>query len=366
MGGAIAKAGREERLKIAYNESVLVHHPHFLFHQKGDAMSELRDKRVLITGANGFLGSILAQRVASEGGQVIALVRSQGQTDTMIGQGFEAIRGDMTNRESLHRAVETADIVLHAAANFGKFQDQRDVNLNGTRTLAEECAFAGVQRMIYVSSMAVYGFGRRGVVTEEMTPVPATYDYSRTKYGGEVALREVALHTGLPFSIIRPGMIYGAGSTNWTLALFKHAKRAPVLFPGEGDGSAHPIYIDDVVDMILRMATDDRALGQVFNCTPDPAPTWREWLLGYARLAGGHQQWRAIPPFLAHMGAGLGMMFAPAGSGRRDLPEILEMFLSRVTFSTAKGRELLGWEQKISLAEGIERCIPYLRAQNLL
>ena len=329
----------------------------------------LKNQTVLVTGAGGFLGGALARQLAAEGVNVRALIRNRAKAGYITDvPGITLVDGDLENELSLKKAVEGCAIVFHVAAALGGSPDlQARINIEGTRLLATAAAHAGVKRFVHVSSIAIYGFtDLPDLITEDTPPSASEFTYTVTKRAAEGVLKLVAAQTGMAYSIIRPGMIYGAGSTNWTLALFKHAKRAPVLFPGEGDGSAHPIYIDDVVDMILRMATDDRALGQVFNCTPDPAPTWREWLLGYARLAGGHQQWRAIPPFLAHMGAGLGMMFAPAGSGRRDLPEILEMFLSRVTFSTAKGRELLGWEQKISLAEGIERCIPYLRAQNLL
>jgi nucleoside-diphosphate-sugar epimerase len=328
-------------------------------------MVELRNKRLLITGATGFLGGALAQRLASEGAHIVALARSAAKAGEVEAHGFEVARGDMTNRESLRRAVEGCEIVIHCAVSFGHPDVQRDVNINGTRALAEECGFAGVRQLVYTSSIAVYGFGRRGIVTETTPPSPGAYAYAKTKYGGELAIKDVALHTGLNHVIIRPGMIYGPGSVNWTDALFRYAKRNPILFPGDGSGSAHPIYIDDAVDLLARMIGDETLNGEIFNCSADPAPSWREWLLGYAKLAG-HQNWVSLPPFLAKTAAGLIMGFAPPSSLFRDLPELIDQYLEKTTYSTAKARERFGWSQQISLSEGIERCVPYLREKGLL
>lgn len=323
------------------------------------------EKRILITGATGFLGGALARRLSAGGVNVVALARSSSKVEGLTQVGIPVVRGDMTNRGSLREAVLDCEVVIHCAASFGHPDEQRDVNINGTRALAEECGFAGVKRMVYISSIAVYGFARRGIVTEEDKPVPGAYAYARTKYGGELALRDVALHTGMQRVIVRPGMIYGPGSPNWTAGLFRYVKRNPIVFPGSGSGSAHPIFLDDVIDMLVRVHDDDALNGEVFNCSPDPAPTWREWLLGYASLAG-HHNWLPIPPFLAKTGAGIAMGFAPPASLLRDLPDMVDQFLSSVTYSTAKARSMLGWTQKVSLQEGIARCEPYLREKGLL
>ena len=171
-------------------------------------MGDFQDKRILVTGATGFLGSMLAQRFASEGGQVVVLARSNESADAATAQGFEVARGDVTNRESLRRAMENCAIVVHCAASFGHPDDQRDVNVNGTRLVAEEVGFGGVRQLVYVSSIAVYGFARRGVVNETVAPTPGSYIYARTKLGGENAIKEVAIHTGLNYTIVRLSLIH--------------------------------------------------------------------------------------------------------------------------------------------------------------
>ncbi len=328
-------------------------------------MPDIQGTRILITGGTGFLGSAVAQHLAARGAQIAVLVRSPEKAAAAQAAGFSAARGDITNRESVRHAVDNATYVIHCAASFGKPDDQRDVNINGTRILAEECAFAGVRQLVHISSIAVYGFARRGIVDETTPPAPGAYSYARTKLGGENAIREVAMHTGLNTTIIRPGMIYGPGSSNWTLELFRYARRKPIFFPGDGSGSAHPIYIDDVVSAIARVTGDESLNGAIFNISADPAPTWREWLLAYANLAG-HQSWVSVPPVVARTGAGLLMSFAGRTSLIRDLPELVDQFMEKVTYSTAKARRELGWSPQVSLAEGVERCAPWLREKGLL
>jgi nucleoside-diphosphate-sugar epimerase len=328
-------------------------------------MPDIQGTRILITGGTGFLGGAVARHLAAHGAQVTILVRSPEKAQLVQAAGFSAARGDITNRESVRRAVDGCTYVVHCAAAFGKPDEQRDVNINGTRILAEECAFAGVRQMVHISSIAVYGFARRGIVDEIVQPVPGAYSYARTKLGGENAIRETAMHTGLNATIIRPGMIYGPGSSNWTLKLFRYARRKPIFFPGDGSGSAHPIYIDDVVSAVARVTGDETLSGAIFNISADPAPTWREWLLTYAALAG-HQSWVSVPPLVARTGAGLLMSFAGRASLIRDLPELVDQFMEKVTYSTAKARRDLGWAAQISLQEGVERCAPWLREKGLL
>ena len=251
---------------------------------------------MLVTGATGFLGGALAVRLASEGARVRALARrpERGAFLRSIG-GVEIVQGDITDAGQLRHAFEGSDYVFHVAASTGgAIQKQYRNNVLGTRSVAEAAMQAGVKRLVHVSTIAVYGYQQLGDVTEDTPHNPGDDPYNITKSQGEHALREVADAHSLPFSIIRPGMIYGPRSNMWTKTLFKLAKRRPTPWVGSGSGSTFPIYIDDVIDMMITLATHPAAVGEAFHCTPDPSPTWREFLGAYSRLAG-HQRWLAIP-----------------------------------------------------------------------
>jgi nucleoside-diphosphate-sugar epimerase len=160
-------------------------------------------------------------------------------------------------------------------------------------------------------------------------------------------------------------MIYGAGSITWTKLLFKLARLNPTPFVGDGRGSTYPIHVDDVVDLLILAAEHPAAAGQVFNCTPDPSSTWREFLGSYARLAG-HNHWLALPVLPFALIAGLIGRFASRTSQMHDFPDLVSFFQRRVTYKMEKARDLLGWTPRVDLEMGIASCVPWLREQGLL
>lgn len=324
----------------------------------------LLGEQVLVTGATGFLGGALALKLAAQGVRVRGLVRTPRKADFLPPE-IERFPGDVTDPDAMRRAVEGCSIVFHCAAAFGKLHAQIAVNVEGTRHVAEAAGAAGVRRIVHVSSIAVYGANYHGDVTEEMALAPGASPYFVTKAQGELALREVAGRHGLSFTIVRPGMIYGPRSTQWTEAMFYLARLNPTPWIGQGSGSAYPIYIDDVVDLLIHCATHPRADGQAFNCAPDPSPTWREFIGSYSRLAG-HQNWLPIPaPLLLAVG-GIAMLFSPPLSDGRDLPDIIQFARRYTTFKHTKARELLGWQPRVDLPTGIARAADYLREAGLL
>jgi nucleoside-diphosphate-sugar epimerase len=324
----------------------------------------LTAQQVLITGATGFLGGALALRLAQDGARVRALVRTPEKAGFLT-EGIERFGGDVTDLDTMRRAAEGCSVVFHVAGAFADLRTQQAVNVEGTRNVATACGEARVDRLVHVSTIAVYGSGYRHDITEDMTLVPGAMPYAITKAEGERVLREVAHQFGLSYAIIRPGMIYGARGSLWTQTLYRLARINPTPWVGDGSGSAYPVYIDDVLDMLLTLAARPEAHGQAFNCTPDPSPTWREWIGLYSKLAG-HTNWLAVPPALAHAAAGIAMLVSPPRSVGRDLPETISFLRSYLTFKMTKARDLLAWQPQVSLADGVQRCAPYLRETGLL
>jgi nucleoside-diphosphate-sugar epimerase len=327
----------------------------------------LRGQTVLVTGATGFLGGALALALAAEGVIVRALVRRPGRDAHLRAvPNISVVPGDLTQPHTLAEAVTGCQVVFHAgAALWGSLGAQMAANRDGTRHLAEASADAGVGRFVHVSTVSVYGYKNRGEVTEATPPAPGHDPYGISKLAAERALGEVAQVRGLVISLVRPGMIYGPRSGMWTGQMFRVARRRPTVFIGDGRGSCYPIHVDDVVGLARLLATHPAAGGQVFNCTPDPSPTWREFLGAYARLAG-HDRWLAVPPALLWPAALLAGWLAPANGPLKDLPDLLPFSQSTVTYSTAKARDLLGWSPQIALDEGIAGCAEWLRAAGLL
>ena len=329
-------------------------------------LASLSNQQVLVTGATGFLGGALANRLIDDGVKVRALVRSPEKARYLAERGVEIVQGDINDPTAVRRAVEGSPVVFHvAAALFGNLSVQYRANVEGTRTVMSAAAAAGVQRVVHVSSISAYGYNYPGDVTEEMTPAPGADPYVRTKLQSEQVVRQICGQRNIVHSIIRPGNIYGPRSGLWTGQLFKLAKLNPTPFIGDGSGHFHPIFVDDVVAMMVTMATHPAAENETFNASADPARTWREYIQGYSRLAG-HQNWLALPVPLFHAFAGVAMLASRRDTMVRDLPDMLSLFLGQTTYKTTKARERLGWSAKVSLEEGIERCAPWLRKKGWL
>lgn len=328
---------------------------------------DLRGKAVLVTGASGFLGAALVTRLSQMGTTVKAMVRRPQRASIIQNMPHvEIIEADLLQKTTLPATVEGVTIAFHAGAALGgPLAHQRRVNVDGTRALAKAASEAGIQRFVHVSSIAVYGYDVRGLVHEDHPQQPGNSSYNKTKSEAEQALLDVSDQQDLPFSIVRPGMIYGPRSRAWTRSMFRLARMRPTPFVGNGTGSTHPIFVDDVVDLLIHCATHPNASGEAFHCAPDPAPTWREFLGAYAAVAG-HRYWLGIPVPISRIVAGLADMLLRSRHNPQDVLRLVEYISSDVTYSMAKARERLSWAPRVSLHEGIQRCIPYLREQKLL
>jgi dihydroflavonol-4-reductase len=319
------------------------------------------DQQVLVTGATGFLGGALARRLAADGARVRGLARNPAKAEALRAHGVEVVLGDLSDPDSLRRAAEGCLSVFHCAAAFGSYAEQHAVNVEGTRHMVQAAATAGVEHFVHVSSAAVYGYRCGGDVTEDTAPMPGADPYAITKLEAEQIVRQ----SGIPYTILRPGMIYGAGSPNWTGKLFRLGRIKPTPFIGAGHGSCFPVHVDDVIDHLIHACTHPGAVGQTFNCTPDPSPTWRDFIGRYSLLAG-HDRWLPLPaaPFAAI--TWLITPLSPRISQSRDARDALGFLQRRTTFKMDKTRDLLGWSPRIDLDSGVASCALWLREKGLL
>ena len=327
----------------------------------------LQEKTAFVTGATGFLGGALVHRLIEDGVKVRALARRENRDGYIRDlDGVEIVMGNLSDAERMKELVAGCDVVFHvAAATGGAMDKQRETNVEGTRNVMNAAAETRIERVIHVSSIAVYGYRVRTDVGEDMPLNPGADPYPITKVEGENIVREICKQHDLDYSIIRPGMIHGPRSSYWTRKMFKRVRQKPSFMIGNGKGAAYPIYVDDVVDLMIVLATHPAAVGEAFNCTPDPSPTMRDYLGGYAALAG-HNSFIGLPVFLLLPAASLLALFSSKHSTKKDIPDLLSHMQRYITYRMEKADRLLDWRPKVSLEAGIQRSIPYLREKGLL
>ena len=200
----------------------------------------LRGKRILITGATGFIGRRLALRLAQEeGAQVTGASRRPELAEPLTEAGVAYKSVDMADFDSLDRALEGQEIVFNLAVAPGTSSEEtaQRVNVDAVEHLVRQAAAKGIRRVIHCSSMAAYGPPRTPVIAENLTlNTEQAARYGRTKALGDIRARQVGEEIDQSVTVIRPGMVFGPRGRSWTINLFKLTKRGvPVIF-GDGTG----------------------------------------------------------------------------------------------------------------------------------
>ncbi|MGH2592821.1 MAG: NAD-dependent epimerase/dehydratase family protein, partial [Anaerolineae bacterium] len=199
--------------------------------------SLLRGETVLVTGATGFIGSHVAERLLALGANVRGLARSAAKGTWLAERGVVMVEGDLSNADSLRRAVRGCSIVFSIAAWLGRpnsVEVARRVNVDGTRALVEAAIDAGARRLVHTSSIAVYGPVDDGVV-DETWPLRATDAYGATKAQSESVAFSHADH--IEVCVLRPAQIYGPRGGVWTTGFFEAVKRGAPILVGGGKGT---------------------------------------------------------------------------------------------------------------------------------
>jgi nucleoside-diphosphate-sugar epimerase len=333
-------------------------------------------QRISLTGATGYLGQLLAERLLGDGHEVVALVRETSDpavVDRLRRWGALTSIGDVTDRYSLRTALSGADWVIHAAADVdleGPPERMRAVNVEGSANVASLAYKIGVGRLLSVSSMARWGGSPGdGTAATEDSPVldPPTL-YSATKDEGERAIHEWA-RQGLKVSTVYPSLIYGPpGKPRGTNALLARVARGEMPLLVGGDRRLSWVHADDVVDGIARVLEHDARpehredTGRGWLLAGEIAPL-REVVEKTAALAG------VAPPRLsAPVPLAKGLVGAWKGLSRLGLPEppvsvaSLGSLDRHWAFDDSRARRELGWSPR-GLDEGLPPTVAYLTGE---
>lgn len=320
---------------------------------------------ILITGATGFIGGHLTERLVAGGASVRILARNPERAEALGRAGAEVRIGDLTRPETIRECCDGCSIVFHCAAWLGTPYTQDAAwknNVAGTEALIAEALAAGVRRFVHLSSIAVYGPARHGVITEDSPLWRGVELYGDTKIAGEAVVR-AAIARGLPAVITRPGMVYGPRSRGWTIRMVQWIKAGRPATVAGGHGLARPIFIQNLLDALLLCA-DRPVIGEAFTLV-DANIRWREYLGHYARMIG--KPVRSVPYFAAWLIA-LGDEVRAAVTARppRIRRTALGYAVSHATFSTQKAQDLLGWTPRYSLEAAMAITARWLKAQGYL
>ena len=325
----------------------------------------------LITGATGFIGGHLAERLVHEGWAVRCLARSTSDTSQIDRLDAEIVEGDLQDGESLSRAVDGCQVVFHCGALVSDWATMAEivgVNVRGTQNLLAASTTASVQRFIHFSTTDVYGYRGREAIDESYGGGRFSNWYAQTKRRAETEVRHAQTVHGLPAVMLRPATVYGPRSQEVIGDIARAIRSGQMLLIDHGRPAAGLVYVDNLIDAAVLSARHNAAVGHAFNVTDELDVTWRQFTDDLAHGLGcAGARWSL--PFGVANGIGLmledGYRLLRRTTGVHTRPllsrQAVHVLGTDQRFSSDKIRQLLGWAPRTSYATGLAATLAWLR-----
>ena len=319
--------------------------------------------RILVTGATGFVGRALLNRLRALGESVRVLARRPSSQFNSL-PGVHVVCGDLGDPDAVDRAIAGVDTVYHVGATmrgrgWGDFQSG---TVEATKNVVESCLRHRVRRLVYVSSMTVldYATHKSGTVVREDAPLEPFPEqrgaYTQSKLQAENIVRAAMQTRGLPAVVIRPGQIFGPGAEGvppyGTIAL---GGRWMVI--GSGNLRCPLVFVDDVVDGLVAAAQQPGVCGSVFHLVDGTAVTQDEYIDVCQRAL-------PFPPRVVHAprwflytaGAALEVL---GGILKRGVPlsRYRVRSIRELTFDCTAARTQLGWTPAVGVRQGLSTTV---------
>lgn len=232
----------------------------------------LSGKTVLVTGAPGFIGCRLVEKlVLEQHAKVRALVHKYSRAARLARFPVEMVSGRLGDAAAMDKAVQGCDVVFNCAHDWMMPKE----NLLGTQVLIDACLKHGVRRLVHLSTIATYQPLPDGDLDEERPTEPDGYLYKDTKIAIENMILEAVRARKLPATILLPTIVYGPYAKSWVDFPVKNMRAGQVVLPDNGQGWCNAVYVDDLIDAMILAAERERAIGERFLISGPEEITWR-------------------------------------------------------------------------------------------
>lgn len=320
---------------------------------------------VLITGATGFIGRHLSERLSHENHHNIRALALPGEdTSALDHLGVEVVHGDVLDYQSLQRAASNCQRIFHLAARTESSgpsrKDFEEVNVQGTANVARAALSAGADRLVFCSSGALYGRDiRNRAINEDTIPVPDS-PYGQSKFSAERILLSHHQRDGLPVVLARTSAVLGPGAMSW-LNLFQTIAAGRFRLIGDGQNYHHTADIADIVEGLALCGSVTGIEGQTYILAgAEPVPL-RDLVQTIAEQVGATRMPTNLPagPFRLYEAASR-HLFSLIGY-RLPRADRIDLYLGDRAFDLSRSGHGLGYIPKVSTKEAVHRTAAWFR-----
>ena len=307
---------------------------------------------VLLTGASGFVGGALAQRLSVCGQNSLVLACRCKLINPSPGINSIVV-GDIGQETDWTAALDGVEVVIHSAARahvikdpaFDPLAEFRKVNTVGTLTLARQAAEAGVRRFVFISSIGVNGNQSNQPFNENDSPRPAE-PYAISKYEAEQGLYKISEESDMELVIIRPPLVYGPNAPGNFGNLLRWVDKGIPLPLGAINNKRSLVALDNLIDFILTCIDHPAAANQIFLIADGEDLSTTDLLRRVGQALGKPARLIPVPIGLLKFGATL--------LGKQAMAQRL---CGSLQVDISKARDMLGWTPPVSVDEGLRRAV---------
>ncbi len=325
---------------------------------------------VLVTGGGGFIGMALIKRLNADGHKVISYSRREYPLHWAL--GINSIQADITNLERLEEACKDMDIVFHLAAKvgiWGKYDEYYATNVTGTSNVIEASRRQGVKGIVFTSASSVVFNGSDLEGIDESYPYPERHGshYARTKAMAEKLIIG-ANSDHLKTISLRPHLVWGPYDSHLIPGILRRASSGRLRRIGNKEHFIDTTYIDNMVDSLILAAkaleSNSEAAGRNFFITNGEPARVYDFVNSIIQIAGHGPVQKKIPERVAMFAAGFAE-WAHKFFGIQSEPFMTRFAIRELCtnhwFDISNAKEILGYEPRVSYAEGFKHLKEYLK-----
>lgn len=330
--------------------------------------------RLLITGATGFVGSNIIEKLADNSAfELYALLRDPKKGEGLARKGVCVYKGDVNEPESLVEPLLNKDAIIHCAALMSNFDFEPKekfyrVNAEGTANLLKMCDAKKTTHFIHISTAGVYGSVGNHALNEEAPYGKALSCYEWSKKESELMVLKYAKDKQIPFTILRPSQLYGSGMYYGWLETIKSIKSGLMVIPGLGETKIHLLNVKDLINAVEAVLMNEKSLNKIYNVAGPEVFGMGQVFDTLAEILGVKHPARVPYAPIYILALLLSVIPNSIKSGRLKLltPHRIKFFASDHLYDISRIKEDLGCEPRVGVRQGFQDMVDWSMREGLL